>query len=76
LRLGKGKPRIMLLGPGSGQDNIELYSYLRAQGIFPGIGVFGLTKSLSKDVANVRKDFSFNVPLELVDPKIQSITNL
>ena len=66
-KLKKPNPQIMIIGPGLGEDLIDLHGHLIAKGFDPKIDVFGLTKTVTLSAQKVvRKDYSQNVALETI----------
>jgi len=73
LSLKKKSPKIMILGAGIGEDTKVLKDELNKITIYPVFDVFSLTRTLSPEIKKniVRNDFSSNVGLEQLDPRIK-----
>jgi len=69
--LGKKQPKVMILGPGVGEDTVKLYRSLTAEHLDPKIDTFGLTNSLSRAARRIIvRDYSINMPLEMITPRV------
>lgn len=62
-------PRILVLGPGIGEEVVELSRVLKGLKVNPEIESLGLTNQLTKKAKEViKKDHSKNLALEEIDP--------
>jgi len=58
-KVPSNKPQIMILGPGLGEDILELYRFLIHNKKYPDIDVLGLSKTITPEVKKiVNNDFS------------------